>query len=212
MRHSAVLCDNGSMQFRDFFSKTKLKNWFTENAETKEAKWVLAVIAFCESIFFPIPPDFFLMAILASNRARRWAYYSGITLLASILGGTVSFLIGLFLFDTVGQKIIDFYHLQASFSHIQELFRGHAFFTLVLSSFTPLPDKVFNLAAGLFKINFIIFLVAHTLGRALRFFGVGLAMKLFGARVARVVYKNLNLVSLILVLILVGVFFLIAKI
>lgn len=199
------------MQFKDFFHKTKLKDWFVRNAETKKAKWVLALVAYTESIFFPIPPDFFLMAILASNGARRWAYYSFITSVASVLGGITSYAIGYLFFDTLGEKIIAFYDLQEDFLRVQQLFQDNAFLSVFVSSFTPLPDKVFNLVAGLFKIKLLTFVIAYILGRSLRFFAVGFAMKLFGHRVARAVYRHLNIVSIIAIVIVVAAIILLAK-
>lgn len=199
------------MKFKDFFHKTKLKDWFVANAETKRAKWVLAIVAFFESIFFPIPPDFFLMAILASNNARRWAYYSAITSIASVLGGIVSYGIGYLFFDALGQRIIDFYNLQEDFLRVQELFRDNSFLAVFVSSFTPLPDKVFNLVAGLFKVKIVTFILAYILGRSLRFFAVGLVMKIFGVRAARAVYHHLNAFSIAIVAIILVAIVLVIK-
>lgn len=201
-----------SMKFKDFFNKTKLKDWFVANAETRKAKVALALVSFTESIFFPIPPDFFLMAILASNGGRRWAYYSLITSVFSVLGGIVSYLIGFLFFDALGQKIVNLYSLQEDFLKVQTLFQENAFLSVFVSSFTPLPDKIFNLVAGLFKINIFVFIFAYIIGRSLRFFGVGFAMKVFGSRVARAVYRHLNMASFGIILLILFVLFILFKI
>lgn len=200
------------MKFKDFFNKTKLKDWFVANADKPKAKYALMLISFTESIFFPIPTDFFLMAILAANNARKWAYYSFITAISSVFGGIVSYFIGYLFFDAIGQKIINFYSLQDDFLKIKDIFQDNAFWSIFISSFTPLPDKVFNLAAGLFEINIFIFIIAYIFGRALRFFTVGFLMKIFGARIARAVYRNLNTASLVVVCIILLAAYLILKI
>jgi len=201
----------GKMKFIHFFSKRRLKDWFVQNAETKRAKWVLALVAYFESIFFPIPPDFFLMAILATNKGKRWAYYSTITTVAAVLGGITSYFIGYLFFDALGQKIIDLYSLQDDFATVKTIFQNNAFLAVFVSTFTPLPDKVFNLAAGLFKINIPTFIFAYILGRASRFFAVGFVMKIFGARVARAVYRHLNMFSIIAIVVVGLAIFLISK-
>jgi membrane protein YqaA with SNARE-associated domain len=195
------------MKFFYFFKKENLKNWFIEHGDSRKSIVALCIISYLEAIFFPIPPDFFLMAILASNKGKRWAYYSFLTSVFSVLGGITSYMIGFLFFDTLGQKIIDFYNMQADFDKVSLIFNNNAFWAVFVSSFTPLPDKVFNLASGLFKLNIPIFLIAYSLGRSLRFFSVGFVMKVFGDRIAKIVYKNLNVISIVVVLVLVGIGF-----
>lgn len=195
------------MNFFHFFKKEKLKDWFIKHGDSRKSIVALCAIAYTESIFFPIPPDFFLMAILASNKAKRWAYYSLLTSIFSVLGGITSYMIGFLFFDTLGQKIIDFYNFQEAFDKTSQLFNDHAFWAVFISSFTPLPDKVFNLASGLFKLPIPIFLIAYTLGRSLRFFAVGFSMKMFGNRIARIIYRNINTVSIIVILVMLAIGF-----
>jgi membrane protein YqaA with SNARE-associated domain len=191
------------MNIFQFFKKENLKEWFIKHGDSKKSIVLLCFISYVEAIFFPIPPDFFLMAILASNKAKRWAYYSFLTSIFSVLGGITSYMIGFLFFDTLGQKIIDFYGMQDDFDKVSLIFNNNAFWAVFVSSFTPLPDKVFNLASGLFRLNIPTFLIAYLLGRSLRFFSVGLVMKIFGDRIAKIVYKNLNLISIIVVLVMV---------
>jgi membrane protein YqaA with SNARE-associated domain len=199
------------MKFWHLFKKEKLREWFVKNGDSKKSVVLLSIISYIESIFFPIPPDFFLMAILASNGGRRWAYFSLITSIFSVLGGITSYMIGFLFFDTLGQKIIDFYNMQAEFDKISGIFNDHAFWAVFVSSFTPLPDKVFNLASGLFKVNIPTFIIAYIIGRSLRFFSVGFIMKVFGVRIAKVIYKYLNTASVIIILLIVLTGFFILK-
>lgn len=180
------------MKFKDFFKKEKLKDWFITHADSPKSAIALGIISFFEAIFFPIPPDFILIAILASNKGKRWAYYSTITSIFSVLGGMVSYFIGFLFFDTFGQKIIDLYHFGSWFDTTKALFQQNAFWAVWVAAVTPIPDKLFNLLAGLFKINPIIFLISYLIARATRFFLVGLIMKIFGIRIARIIYRHLS--------------------
>lgn len=189
------------MQFKDFFNKEKLKDWFVTHAESRKSVIALAFVSFFEAIIFPIPPDFFLIAILATNKARRWAYYALITSVFSVLGGVASYAIGYLFFDTLGQKIIELYSIGGSFETARTLFQENAFWAVLVAAITPLPDKLFNLVAGLFKVNPIIFLIAYIIARSARFFVVAFVMKIFGARLARTIYRHLALLSIILMVI-----------
>lgn len=200
------------MQIKDFFKKEKLKEWFVGHADSPRAAIALGIISFLEAIFFPIPPDFILIAILASNKARRWAYYSFITSVFSVLGGMVSYFIGYLFFDTFGAKIIELYNFGPQFEATKALFQQHAFWSVWIAAITPIPDKLFNLLAGLFKINPLIFFVSYLIARSTRFFLVGLIMKIFGVRIARVIYKHLAIfLSIALVAIVISALVLIFK-
>lgn len=196
------------MQFKDFFHKEKLKDWFVTHVDSPKAAIALGVISFFEAIFFPIPPDFILIAILATNKARRWAYYSLITSIFSVLGGMVSYGIGYLFFDTLGAKIIELYNFQEWFDSTKALFQQNAFWSVLVAAITPIPDKLFNLLAGLFKISPIVFLIAYIIARSARFFMVGFLMKIFGVRIARIIYRHLSIFLWVaLVVILASVFF-----
>ncbi len=192
------------MEFRDWFDKKKLKDWFISHADTPRSAWALGLISFFEAIIFPIPPDFFLIAILASNSARRWAYYSLVTSVGSVLGGLVSYGIGYLFFDSFGQKIIDFYHVGASFETARVMVADNAFWAVLIAAVTPLPDKLFNLVAGFFRVSPLVFLSAYIIARSARFFLVGFIMKLFGARIARVIYKHLSIISIVLLVLVIA--------
>lgn len=193
------------MRLRDFFHKEKLREWFAKHADSPRGAWALGLISFFEAIIFPIPPDFFLMAILAGNSARRWAYWALVTSIGSVLGGLVSYGIGYLFFESFGQKIVDFYHIGDSFETARRLFTENAFWAVLVSAITPLPDKLFNLVAGLFKVNPFVFLSAYIIARSARFFLVAALMKLFGARLARVLYRHLSVLSIVLLVLIVGV-------
>ncbi|MEK9209423.1 MAG: DedA family protein, partial [Patescibacteria group bacterium] len=71
----------------------KLKNWVLKQKNSPYAAWVLFLLAFAESSFFPIPPDVLLIAILTLN-PLRWKKFALITLVGSLLGGIAGYLIG----------------------------------------------------------------------------------------------------------------------
>lgn len=187
------------MKFWHLFKKEKLQAWVTRHAEGPQAAVVLSSISFAESLFFPIPPDVFLIAIISVRKIQRWFFYATLTTVFSILGGIVGYIVGASFFDAFGQSIISFYGLEADFEKIRILFQNQTFFAMLVAALTPIPFKLFTLAGGLFKVNFFVFLIASIIGRATRFYAVAYLTKLYGPSLVKIFFKYFNTISLILV-------------
>lgn len=167
------------------------------NADTSRSRFWLGALAFAESSFFPIPPDVFLIPITAVARSK-WAYYALLTTFWSVVGGLVGYLIGFLFFEWLGQPLISFYSLEDEFLRVEKLFSDNSFLAIWLAAFTPIPYKVFTIAAGFFKINLATFVVASIIGRGMRFFAVAFLMKLSGLTVGNLAYKYFNLATAVL--------------
>ncbi len=178
--------------------KDSLVAWTTRHAEGKNAKWWLFGVSFTESSLFPIPPDVLLVAILMTRERARAFYYATITTFGSVLGGLFGYAIGYFFFQTVGVWVVSTYHLEAEMVTVQKLFVDNAFFAIFVAAFTPIPYKVFTIAAGLFGVSIPVFIVASILGRGMRFFAVATVMRFFGGHIERAFYRYFNLISLLL--------------
>lgn len=183
-------------------TKERIRSWSVQHAEGPHAKPWLSILSFSEASFFPIPPDVLLIAMLLANKARQWIYLAFLTTTFSVLGGILGYGIGFFFFDIFGDTIISFYGLEDSFLYLKNIFDGAAFWTIFVAAFTPIPYKIFTITAGLFNINFLIFLVASVLGRGIRFFAISFILKLYGEKIANVLYKYFNIFSFIFLIIL----------
>ena len=186
--------------------KKSLEDWSQNHSHGKNAKLWLAIFSFSEASFFPIIADVFLLAILLRNGVR-WAYYSFITTIFSVLGAAFGYLIGLLFFDLVGEFIVQTYNLQDQMLVVGEMFANNAFWTIFVSAFTPIPFKVFTISAGFFKINFWIFILASVLGRGMRFFAVGYLVKLFGKQMAHYAFKYFNYITLLILALILLILF-----
>ncbi len=149
--------------------KEKLIAWFKKETDKPYIFYVLGVVAFFESIIFPIPVDAFTLA-LASAHPKKWFRYGVIATVWSVLGAIVGYFLGAYLFDMFGHRMIDFYGYQEAYQHVTELFHQDAFLVIFTSAFTPIPYKVFTITAGALSINLIPFTLASILGRGIRFF------------------------------------------
>jgi len=147
--------------------RNALWQWFVRHAESKHALAWLGTIAFFDTIFLPVAPELFMVALMLAH-PKRWKAYLAVGLVMSTLGAVVAYGIAYFLFDQFGRILIHTYHLRHTFVAAQHMFGAHVFETMLTTSFTPIPDKVFIYAAGFLKVNFFLFLAGHIIGRGAR--------------------------------------------
>jgi membrane protein YqaA with SNARE-associated domain len=166
-------------------------------AASPEAPAWLAMLAFAEGVFFPIPPDVMLAPLVLTNRDRAWRY-AAICLCASVLGGSVGYTVGFFL-HPVGIWLLS---LTGSDPHqFEHWYRQWGVLLLAL----PIPYKLTAIASGLFKLNFPLFLAASIFIRGLRFFLVAGLIRQYGAPVQSFIEKRLALVVSAIALAAIGV-------
>ncbi len=184
-----------------FRSLRRLKAWVESAAEKPGAAWTLFGIAFAESSFFPIPPDVLLIALamLIPVKAFRYALICSV---GSVLGGMFGYLIGYEFFDLIGQRIIDLYGIQKQYLYVQELFDQNAFWSIAVAGFTPIPYKVFTIAAGAFNIDFSTFVAASSISRPARFYLVAALFFWFGPTVKPFIDKYFEWLSIAFVVLL----------
>jgi membrane protein YqaA with SNARE-associated domain len=137
-------------------------------ARHRHAAWYLTGLSFAESSFFPIPPDVRL-APLSMARPERFLRYASITTLASVAGGLFGYLIGRFAFELVEPWIRQAgYH--EKYLHVHEWFSEWGFWAILIAGFSPIPYKVFTIAAGTLTMNVPLFIAGSFFGRGGRFF------------------------------------------
>jgi membrane protein YqaA with SNARE-associated domain len=181
----------------------KMKEFFEKNADSKESMVFLKIIAFTESSFFPIPPDPFQM-VLTLAKPDKWLKFARTILIYSVLGGLFGYVLGLWFFESFGQRLVDFYNLQEEFTKVGSFLNDNAFWSIFISALSPIPYKVFTISAGLFKINLLIFVLASIVGRGLRFYLVGYLVQKFGRKAAHEFIKHFNAISLALGLLVIA--------
>ena len=129
----------------------------------------LGLISFAESSFFPIPVDVMLAPMVLAKRDAAWRF-AFIATITSVLGGIVGYFIGMFLFDNMGQWLLDTYRAHDRFEQVQALFSEYGVWIVFIAGFTPIPYKVFTIASGVIGVALIPFIIASALGRAGRFY------------------------------------------
>ena len=173
-----------------------------QNAEPKNTQkrsdWSLAVISFTESAFLPIITDPFLLGMTIA-KPKMWLRYTMIAGIASVLGGLFGYLIGAVFFDTLGQRIIDLYSMQAAYDSTAALIAKGAFVFSLIGAFTPVPYKLVAILGGVFHINIFAFILASIIGRFGRFVIVAYISHRFGKYALKRFNKHLKLATIALV-------------
>ena len=183
----------------------KLYDWVLEKAAHPHAEWWLALFAFVEASFFPIPPHplLGLMCLAEPKKAIRFAM---IATFASVAGGLLGYAIGWGLYDTVGTELLALLGLTESFPAAVCYLNEYGFWLFVAKGATPIPFKLLTITAGFMGMNLVMFILGSIVSRAISFMIVGVLFRLFGAPIKRFIDKYLGLVTAGFVVLVIGGF------
>lgn len=172
------------VQRRGFFGwLRRMKRRVELLAESPYASWWLFGVAFVESSFFPIPPDVLLLP-LAASAPRRALWFAFICTIGSVLGAVLGWYIGYLFYDTIGKTILETLHISDKVETVLAYYQESAAGWIMVAGFTPIPYKVFTIAAGLnATVGLPILLGASVVGRGGRFFLVAGVVRIVGPKV-----------------------------
>jgi len=172
------------------------------NAEGPRAWVALALFAFAESSFFPIPADVLLVPMLLANRRRAFLLGAWATLW-SVLGGMAGYAIGHWLYDSVGQWLISMYNIGSSVDDMRDKFVQNAWL-IALQGMTPIPYKIVTIAAGIAGVNFWFFVALSTFTRGFRYMVEAGLFYAMGDRARILLEKYLGTVLLVVLVVIVA--------
>jgi membrane protein YqaA with SNARE-associated domain len=199
--------------------------WVLGWGERKHGKTALFVLSLAEASFFPVPPDPLLIA-LSMGSHRRWHHFALVCSAGSVIGGMLGYLIGYAAFEFLGQHILELVAAISGADPDTMLETARFWFNekeiagmrvgawaVGVAGFTPIPYKVFTIAAGFFEMSFGVFVLASAISRSARFYLVagiiGLLYKRFGDRISSFIDRYFNLLAVVFAVLLIGGFALI---
>jgi len=185
----------------------RLYDWVLSWADSPFGTAGLAGISFAESSFFPIPPDVLQIALSVARPTRSYLY-AAVSTVASVAGGILGWLIGWGLWQAMEPWFFGYVpgFSREKFEYVETLYRGNAFLAIFAAAFTPIPYKVFTIAAGVCSVPLPVLVAASALGRGARFFIVA-TVTYFGGRAAKkMLDKYLELVTILLLVAIVAGF------
>jgi len=184
----------------------RLYDWTISWADTPYGLWALAVLSFAESSFFPIPPDVLLIPLVFGAR-KKWFLIASVCTIASVLGGLLGWFIGSFAWHAMDDFFFQYIpgFTPELFNQVKELYQGNAFLAVFGAALTPIPYKIFTIAAGVCDISIIQFIIASILGRGARFFAVASIIYIVGPSAKDLIDKYFNIiVSAFFILLVLG--------
>lgn len=159
-------------------------------ARHRHAPWYLGGLSFAESSFFPIPPDVMLAPMSLANPSRAW-WYALLTTVTSVAGGLLGYAIGMLAFDAI-EPFLRESRYWGSYQTAVQWFGDWGFWAVLIAGFSPIPYKVFTIAAGALSMALLPFTLASIVGRGARFFLVAGLMAWGGPRMEALLGKYID--------------------
>ena len=183
----------------------------------KYARQILAIEAFIESSFFPIPPDVMIIPMVVAKK-NRYLQIALIATIFSVLGALFGYFIGYVFFNEIGVKIFEIYGYEDP-NFLKEKFSSKGGFIswlgiLFTAGFTPIPFKLLTISSGFIHFNILSFIIICIVTRGLRFFLVAFLTNRFGEKIGPFLEKQGTKWSIIItafILNVLGIFYFILK-
>ena len=167
-----------------------LSDWLLSFADSDWAIAVLLVSSFAESIFFPIPPDPLLLAVAIVQQPIA-ALLGVLVAVASVVGAVVGHALGM----RLGRPVLAKMFSEGKVAYVDRLFERYGVWAILIAAFTPVPYKVFAIAAGVWRMDRRKFIIASAIGRGARFGAIGVLVFMFGEEIEAFLSENFELLT-----------------
>jgi membrane protein YqaA with SNARE-associated domain len=167
------------------------------------AERYLAILSFAESSFFPIPVDVMLAPMCLAERKKAWRYAT-IATVFSVFGGLAGYAIGVVGFDLIEPWLRES-HYWSAYESSTDWFDRYGLWVIFIAGFSPIPYKVFTIAAGVAALNPLLFFIASVVGRGARFFLVASLIVWGGDRLEDTLQKHVERIGWAVVIVIVAV-------
>lgn len=167
----------------------KFAEYILQKSESKTYSWIVFLLTICESIFLFIPPEVFMTPPIIANK-KRAVPIAVATSLGSIVGGAIAYLIGAWLWDSIGIWLINtFSNPELIETAIKPMFSKYGILIIVLTAVTPIPYKLLAIWLGFIGYPIWIFLAVSAIFRTGRFGIIAALLYFFQERANAIVKK-----------------------
>jgi membrane protein YqaA with SNARE-associated domain len=181
----------------------RLYDWCIAAADKPYATWLMGIVSFVESSFFPIPPDAMLIPMSLARPDRAW-FYATVCTITSVAGGVLGYLIGSLLYDPVGLWLVKFYGLTNKVEAFREAYAQWGSWIILIKGVTPIPYKLVTIASGFAGYSFIMFVLLSFVARGMRFYFVAFLLNRYGAQARAILEERLEFWVTVAAVLLVG--------
>ena len=169
----------------------RMYDWCIAEAGTPHASWIMGVVSFVESSFFPVPPDAMLIPMSLARPDRAY-FYAMLCTLTSVAGGLLGYFIGAALYDSVGSWLINLYGYGNRVEAFREAYAQWGTWIILLKGVTPIPYKIVTITSGFSGYPVIPFILLSFIARGTRFFVVAFLLNRYGLQAREIIEKRLG--------------------
>jgi len=170
----------------------RLYNWCIAAAGQPHASWIMGVVSFAESSFFPVPPDVMLVPMSLARPDRAY-FYATLCTVTSVAGGLLGYFIGAYLYDSLGLWLMQLYGYGSKVEAFREAYKEWGAWIIVLKGMTPIPYKIVTIASGFANYPLVPFILLSFLARGMRFYIVAFLLNRYGVRARAILEERLEL-------------------
>jgi len=166
-------------------------DWCIAAAYRPYALWLLGLVSFAESSFFPIPPDTMLIPMSLARPDKAWSY-AALCTVTSVAGGVLGYAIGALLYDTVGHWLISLYGYGDKVEGFRDSVAKWGALIILIKGITPIPYKIVTITLGIAGYNVWLFILLSVLTRGTRFFLIAFLLNRYGTVAREIIEKRLG--------------------
>ena len=167
----------------------KLKQKTRQFVDSKHMLKSITVASFLESTIVPIPLEAVLVPLMQARREKLWL----IALMATvgcIIGAVFGYALGYYLFDIVGDWVINTFSNPEQFEQVKQKMQSQGFWFVLTLGIVPIPFQIAMLAAGATKYSIVLFLLATVIARSIRYFALAAVVYYAGNQAERIIQKH----------------------
>jgi membrane protein YqaA with SNARE-associated domain len=167
-------------------------NWCIAAADKPHALWIMGLVSFAESSIFPVPPDTMLIPMSLARPDKAWRFATLCTL-TSVAGGVLGYMIGAYLYDTIGHWLIQLYGYGDKVEAFREAYARWGTLIILMKGVTPIPYKIVTITSGFAGYNIWLFVIFSFVARGMRFYLTAFLLNRYGAQARHIIEKRLGL-------------------
>jgi membrane protein YqaA with SNARE-associated domain len=181
----------------------RLYDWCIAAADKTYATWLMGVVSFVESSFFPVPPDAMLIPMSLARPDRAY-FYATLCTVTSVAGGVLGYFIGAVLYDSLGHWLIQLYGYGDKVEAFREGYAAWGGWIILLKGVTPIPYKIVTIASGFAGYNLLMFVLLSFVARGMRFYLAAFLLNRYGAQARAIIEERLGFWVTISVIVLIA--------
>ena len=161
----------------------------------------LSAISFLESIILPVPLQDLLLASMSLRNRSKAFYFAAICTIASVLGALLGYYIGVQAENHILPILINLSY-ESKFETAQMYFQTYGIYIILIAGFSPIPYKVFTIAAGMMSMSLLPFVFFSLIARGARYFLISFLVRKFGKMADAWLNKYIDWLGYILIIVI----------